>query len=78
MPLRDSDEVVPDEEGLELPGLLAVHAEAAKSLADIVREAVHSDPLVRGRRDLAIDVRNDAGPVMQVRFIFELVTVLRQ
>ncbi|WP_439399238.1 DUF6894 family protein [Bradyrhizobium sp. PMVTL-01] len=73
--LREGDEVTPDEEGSELPTGLATQAEAAKSLSDIIREDVHSNPLALGRRDFAIDVRNDAGPVVQVRLIFELEAV---
>ncbi|MFK4726616.1 hypothetical protein ABIE89_007716 [Bradyrhizobium niftali] len=33
--LRDGDEIVPDEEGLELQDLLAVQEEAARALASL-------------------------------------------
>jgi len=70
--LRDGDDLAVDEEGLELPNIGAVQAEAAISLADMARDAVHSAPLVRGGHRMAIEVRDDAGPVMQVRFAFEV------
>ncbi|WP_369722230.1 hypothetical protein AB8Z38_35770 [Bradyrhizobium sp. LLZ17] len=70
--LRDGDDLAVDEEGLELPNIGAVQAEAAISLADMARDAVHSAPLVGGGHRMAIEVRDDAGPVMQVRFAFEV------
>ncbi|TYL89115.1 hypothetical protein FXB40_36585 [Bradyrhizobium rifense] len=72
--LRDGDKLAVDEEGLELPDIGAVQAEAAISLADMARDAVHSTPLVRNGHRMAIEVRDDAGPVMQVRFSFEVET----
>jgi hypothetical protein len=72
--LRDGDDLAVDEEGLELPDMSAVQAEAAISLADMARDAVHSDPLVSGGHRMSIEVRDDVGPVMQVRFLFEFET----
>ena len=69
--LRDEDELFPDEEGLEFSSLPAVQEEAAKSLADMARNAVcSSQPL--SKRYLALEVRDEIGPVMQVRFKFEI------
>lgn len=69
--LRDEDELFPDEEGLEFSGLPAVQEEAAKSLADMARDAVRgSHPL--SKRYMAIEVRDEIGPVMQVEFNFEI------
>ena len=68
--LRDDDGLFIDEEGLEFSGLRAVQAEAAKSLADMARDAVHGSPGL-SRRYMAIEVRDKVGPVMQVRFNFE-------
>jgi hypothetical protein len=48
--LRDEDEVAVDEEGLELSSLRAVQIEAAKSLADLARDALHSSFIVPGIR----------------------------
>jgi hypothetical protein len=70
--LRDETGVALDEEGLELGSLRAVQAEAAKSLADMARDAVLASPLRGGRRTMAIDVRDGDGPVMQVTFSFEI------
>lgn len=69
--LLDDEGLSVDEEGLELTSLRAVQAEAAKSLADMARDAAHSldGPT---KRFMAIEVRDDTGPVMQVRFNFEV------
>ena len=70
--LLDGDILAVDDEGLELPSLQAAQAEAAKSLADMVRDAVHGSSAVAGKRDMAIEVRDAAGPVMEVKFTFEI------
>lgn len=70
--LLEGDLLALDEEGLELSSLRAVQAEAAKSLADMARDAVHNFPPATGRQDMAIEVRDDTGPLMQVRFSFEV------
>ncbi|WP_309142534.1 DUF6894 family protein [Bradyrhizobium sp. sGM-13] len=38
--LRDGDDLAPDEEGLDLPNIERVQEEAARSLADMARDAV--------------------------------------
>ncbi|WP_433994171.1 DUF6894 family protein [Bradyrhizobium japonicum] len=48
--LRDEKGTAVDEEGLELSGPRAVQAEAAKSVADMARDAVLSAPLTGSRR----------------------------
>ena len=69
--LLDDGNSAIDEVGLELSNLRAVQAEAAKALADMARDAVHSsDGLTR--RQMAMEVRDESGPVMQVRFNFEV------
>ncbi|WP_440641668.1 DUF6894 family protein [Bradyrhizobium sp. PUT101] len=70
--LRDEKGIALDEEGLELSGPRAVQAEAAKSVADMARDAVLSALLTGGRQEMAIDVRDAGGPVMQVTFCFEI------
>ncbi len=70
--LLEGDVLAVDEEGLELSSLRAVQAEAAKSLADMARDAVHGFPPASGRQDMAIEVRDDVGPLMQVKFTFEV------
>jgi hypothetical protein len=59
--VRDGDKLIIDEEGMELRDLKAVKEEAARSLEEMVREE-------RGNRRVAIEVRDGAGPVLQVRF----------
>lgn len=70
--LIDEDVLVIDDEGLDLPDLRAVQAEAAKSLADMARDAVHTSSPTRGLRSMAIEVRNELGPCLQVKFTFEI------
>lgn len=69
--MRHEDEIATDEEGLELPTIESVQEEAARSLADMARDAVqsHRDGT---RRPMAIEVRDDNGPVLQARFTFEV------
>lgn len=72
--LRDHTGTELDEEGLELANPRAVRAEAAKSLADMARDAVISAPPTAGRQTMAIAVRDASGPVMQVTLWFEIDT----
>ena len=72
--LRDDTGVALDEEGLELASWRAVQAEAAKSVADMARDAILSAPAAGGRQTMAIDVRDAGGPVMQVKFSFAIET----
>ena len=58
-------------EGLELPSIERVQEEAARSLADVVRDAVRKNHDGAGRQR-AIEVRDDSGPVLQVKFTFEI------
>ncbi|MHC2243185.1 DUF6894 family protein [Bradyrhizobium elkanii] len=57
-----------DEEGLVLPDLAAVQEEAARALADMVRDSV------RGHNfdQIAIEVRDDDGPVLEVRIAWRI------
>jgi hypothetical protein len=70
--MRDGDELAVDEEGLVLSDMRAVQIEAAKSLADMARDAVHSHSTAPGMHRMAIEVRDGFGPVMQVKFTFEV------
>lgn len=69
--MREGSEIAPDEDGLELSTIEAVQEEAARSLADMVRDAVRKHNDGAGHR-MAIDVRDDKGPVLQVKFTFEI------
>ena len=65
--LRDADGITIDEEGIDLPSLQRVQEEAARSLADMARDAQRFDG---SAHEMAIEVRDEAGPVLQVRFMF--------
>ena len=67
--LQDNDGITPDDEGLELRNLALVQDEAARSLADMARDAVRTNA---SNQRMAIQVRDDKGPVMNVRFSFEI------
>ena len=49
----------------------AAQMEAAKSVADMVRDVVYQSQRVHNHR-MAIEVRDDKGPVMQLKFTFEI------
>ncbi|MGF6426497.1 DUF6894 family protein [Bradyrhizobium elkanii] len=67
--LRDGEALVPDEEGIVLPDLGSVQEEAVKALADMIHNATQkSVSLIQ----MAIEVRNDDGPVMHVKFAFDI------
>ena len=70
--LRDGDELVPDEEGMELPYIEAVQNEAAQALVDLARDIIKAGPSTGETRKLAIEVRDDDGSVMLANFQFEL------
>ena len=70
--LRDNDELAVDEEGLELPTVQAVQIEAARSLVDMAKHAIWTKAeTVLGHR-MAIEVRDENGPVLRAKFTFEL------
>ena len=69
--LRDTDGVFADEDGLDLRDMEHAQDEAARFLADMARIALgkaHDDPIER----ITIEVRDDDGPVMNMRFTFEI------
>ncbi|MCA1361259.1 MULTISPECIES: hypothetical protein [Bradyrhizobium] len=70
--LRDDKGIALDEEGLELSSARAVQAEAAKSVADLARDAMLGAPPTGDRQEMAIEVRDASGPVMQVKFNFQI------
>lgn len=64
--------LVSDEEGSELLSMMAVREEAARSLAVMARYAVREPDYDRNaNRNMAIEVRDENGPLMEVRFTFE-------
>lgn len=70
--LRDGEDFAPDEEGIELATIERVQEEAARSLADFVRDAARHEEQTGNVRHTAIEVRDDHGPVMQLAFTFDL------
>ena len=69
--MREGDSIATDEDGLELASIEAVQEEAARSLADMARDAVRKRNDGAGHQ-MSIDVRDDTGPVLQVKFTFEI------
>lgn len=69
--LRDGDYLAVDEEGTELPDMAAVQEEAALSLAGMARDARGLVENSLGDR-WAIEVRDETGPILQVKFTFEV------
>lgn len=67
--LCDNGNLAVDEEGVELPNLLRVQEEAATSLAELARERI-IEAVLDGAHEMAIEVRDDDGPVMKVMFLF--------
>jgi hypothetical protein len=68
---RDNDTFVEDDQGLEYSDLEAVKVEAARSLAELARDVLPGSM----RRELAVEVRDDEGPVLIARMTFEAVVV---
>jgi hypothetical protein len=67
---RDRDGFIIDDEGFELPDIEAAPREAVLSLAGFGRGSY--EKAIGSLTDLAIEVRDDAGPVMQVSFNLHL------
>jgi hypothetical protein len=65
--IRDGDEIAVDEEGMVLASVQAVQEEAARSLACIAQDAVWESA---SGHHMAIEVRDEAGPVLQATFTF--------
>ena len=71
--VSDAHGVIPDdEEGMVLSTLDAVQDEAARALADMARDEVRATNGNGLTRDLAIEVRDDNGAVMRVKFTFQI------
>ena len=68
--LVDSDGITTDDEGIDLPSMQRVQEEAGRSLADMARDAVVR--LDRNAIYMAIEVRDNSGPVMHLKFTFEI------
>jgi hypothetical protein len=70
--LHDGDQLIVDDEGLECRSIERVQEEAARSLADLARDAA----LTHGRNGtghrMSIRVRDRNGPVLTAQFVFEI------
>ena len=66
--LRDGEDLTPDSEGMELSSFHAAQEEAARSLADLAKEALRTHHIDGAGGQLAVEVRDDDGPVLQARF----------
>jgi hypothetical protein len=69
---RDYRGLSTDEEGVECPDLEAVQDEAVRALAEMSKDTVRSATLDPAH-EMSIEVRDDAGPVMQVRSRFDVI-----
>jgi hypothetical protein len=71
--MRDGAELIPDEEGTKFWSIEGVQQEAAKTLANMVRDTV-LDHLSGGElaRGMAVEVRTDYGPVLQAHYSLEM------
>jgi hypothetical protein len=71
--LRDDKGVIADDEGLLFSTLEAVQDEAARALGDFARDETRRADLDAGHvHQMAIEVRDERGPVMRAKFSFEI------
>ena len=70
-PSWDGDSSVPDEDGLDLPGLEQARALAVRGLTELARDALSGSA---GERVLTMRVLDgDDRPVLEYRLLFEVV-----
>ena len=66
--IRDGDKLAPDEQGMDLPHVEVAQEEAARSLADMIRDNISGQRL----RHVAIEVRDQNGPVFEAKFVWDV------
>jgi hypothetical protein len=66
---RDDDIFIEDDVGLEYPDLEAVKVEAGRALAELARDVIPGSL----KRELAVEVRDESGPVLEATMTFEAV-----
>jgi hypothetical protein len=71
--IREREKFHPDEEGRELSSIETACDEAARSLADMAREAVRSEQKNSSDQQLSIEVRDGDGIVLEAKFTFEVI-----
>jgi hypothetical protein len=69
---RDGENLIVDEEGLDLRDMIAVQREAARALAGLASDSMASFKGSQAQQ-MAIAVRDDTGPVMEVEFSFKII-----
>ena len=67
--IRDNGDFIEDDKGVEFPDLEAVKIEAARSLAEIARDVLPGSV----KRNLAVEVRDEHGPVLRAIMTFEAI-----
>ncbi|MGY8631358.1 hypothetical protein RAD15_02545 [Bradyrhizobium sp. 14AA] len=65
--IRDDQELYPDEDGIEFSTQREAEIEAAHTLKGLARDLAGQED----RRDVAVDVRTEAGRLFQAALIFE-------
>lgn len=70
--LRDGEALAVDEEGTELPDTETAQEEAARSLAAMARNVIQAKAANTLCHAMAIEVRDDSGPVLQAKLTFEM------
>jgi hypothetical protein len=66
--VRDNDSFYSDDDGVELPSIDTVKAQASRALAEIAKDVLPGSEV----RILTIEVRDDLGPVLRVTLRFEI------
>jgi hypothetical protein len=66
--MLDQDSLILDDEGIELPNVEAAQKEAARSLADMVKEDIHNQIF----SNVSVQVRDGEGPVLEAKFVWEV------
>ena len=66
--VRDNDSFYPDDVGVELPSIDTVKAQASRTMGEIARDVLPGSEV----RTLAIEVRDDRGPILRAALRFEI------
>lgn len=66
---RDNQEFIEDDVGVEVPDLEAVKVLAAATLAEIAREVIPG----KMKHELAVEVRDEHGPLLKALMTFEAI-----
>ena len=66
--VRDNESFYPDDTGVELPSIDIVKAQASRTMGEIAKDVLPGAEV----RTLAIEVRDDRGPILRVALRFEI------